>query len=643
MTAKGQKLGIGSRLAAFTAVFGIIVAVNVIMSNISLRKDLTEEKVYELSAGTREVLRNLDEPVTLKFFFNSGNPEVPSHLKAYARRVEDLLREYELAADGGIVIEKYDPEPDSVAEDWARKYGVASQSMGFMGPAIYMGIAAVKGRQEDALPALSPQTEDLLEYHVTRMITRVTDPEKPVVGMLTGLPVTGAAGPMSSRGQDSGWFIAEDLRQDYDVRELDTETREIGDEIDVLVLIHPQDLPEKTVYAIDQFVLSGGRILAFVDPHSVAEMESAGPQNRQARFGPKSSNLPRLFPAWGVKFNPGEVTADLEASTRLRGPDNSVEDSPVWLSLREQHMNSDEIVTSHLESLMMPYAGSFSVEDSENVKVTPLVASSETSCKMDTMTAQFGGAGVRRNFKSGLTRLNLAVRLHGTFTTAFPEGRPAAEDAGEEEDESPEPAREHLSESVQPATVVLAADADMLYDRFCVREIRNPFGYQLHEPMNDNLNFFANAVETLAGDPALVEIRTKGRMERPFEVVLELQKEAQERYLEEEERLQNKLREAQSRLQELETRKEENQRFVLSAEQQAAIERFQDEVIQTKKQLKLVRRQLRKDIEKLGVKVKVLNILLMPCVVALGGLLFWLHRRRKAGSPRVPREAGGRE
>ena len=628
-----------SRLIAFGVAVVIALAVNVLIGTVNIRKDLTEEKLYELSDGTREILGALEQPVTLKFFFNSSSPEVPMPLKTYANRVEDLLREYELAGDGNVTLEKYDPKPDSDAEDWARKYGVAGQAMGMIGPSLYIGLVAVMGDAEAVLPVLDPRTEDLLEYNVTRMITRVATPKKPVVGVISSLPVMGAQRPpypMPNQPPPApAWFAFSDLQQDYDVRELSMPVDEIDSDVDALILVHPKDLPDETLFAIDQFVLKGGSLLAFLDPNSIVEAETQPSQNMQMQFQAKSSNLERLLDAWDVTFDSGKVVADLEAISRLRTQNNQVEDSPVWLSLRKNHMNADDILTAHLESVMMPFAGVFEATGSDGLEVTSLVSSSESSSLVDAMQAQFGGDSIRRDFKSGFTRLNLAIRLHGTFKTAFPEGDPSAEsdDAeesgeGETEEKAEKTKAASLMESVEPGTVVLIGDTDMIYDRFCVREV-NFFGYGAQQPINDNLSFFANIVDQLAGSAALVGIRTRGRSERPFEVVLDLQRIAQEQYMEEENRLQKRLDEAQRKLGELQAKKDEKQRFILSSEQQKAIESFQEEVVETKQQLKLVRRKLREDIEKLGVKMKVLNILLMPCLIAVAGVGFGVYRKRK--------------
>lgn len=643
-----RSMNLGAGIAGLLIVILIAIAVNVILGNLNLRVDLTEEKLYTLSEGTRNILTNLQQPVTLKFFFSESDPKIPIGIKNYAQRVADLLDEYRIRSDGNVLVETYDPKPDSDAEDWAQRYGMAGQELGMMGPTLYMGIVAVQGGAEAAIPVLDPRAEELLEYNITRLITRVANPKKPVIGVLAGLPVLGIqAPPYAMPGQprpesQAAWAAFSELKQDHTVRELDPTAESIPEDLDALVVVHPKELSDTTLFALDQFVLRGGRLMVFLDPLCVAEMEIQGPSSMGMPTA--SSDLDKLLAAWGVEYDRSRVVADLEASSRLRmGQGGQIQDSPVWLSLRRAHANQEDILTSQLESIMMPYAGSFKVSENADRKVTPLLFSSETSGPVDTMTAQYSVDGVRRAFKSGLERLPLAVRLHGKLTTAFPDGKPdAAKDEGEdpkqEKDEKAEqeatkegegtPAATHLTESAAPTTVILVADVDMIFDRFCVRAM-DFLGHKMHQAVNDNLSFFLNAVEQISGSTDLIGIRARGKTQRPFDVVLALERRAQEKYMAEERRLQDTLREAQQRLDALQREKDSSQQYILSPEQKKAIDNFQKQVLETKEKLKLVRRKLRADIELLGFKLKSLNILFMPVLVAVGGVLFWVIRRKR--------------
>jgi len=295
-------------------------------------------------------------------------------------------------------------------------------------------------------------------------------------------------------------------------------------------------------------------------------------------------------------------------------------------------MNQKDALTAQIETMMMPYAGAFTVQPGKDVQVTSLLSSSQSSGLVDAMMAQFSVEAVRKNFKSGMKRLDLAVRLSGKFKTAFPEGKPKEEKPEAEGEKPKETARaaDGLAESAKPTTLVLVGDVDMIYDQFCV-QMMNFLGFRAPQPMNDNISFFQNAVDQVAGSTALASIRTRGKTDRPFERVMNLQRTAQMRYMEEETRLQQKLEDARQKLNELQSRKDKNQRAFLSAQQREEIENFRKEVARTNEQLRIVRRNAREDIEKLGVKVKAVNIVLVPALVLLGGVGFWGYRRVKTG------------
>jgi len=617
----------------------ILVAANSILGNLRVRADLTEHKLYTLSEGTRNILGELDSNVTLKFFFNSSSPEVPSVLKNYARQVEDLLREYRIASGRRITIETFDPRPDSDAEEWAERYGLPSQQIGMLGPRLYLGLVAVAGDTEATIPVLDPRLESLLEYHITRLIYRVGHPEKPVIGIMSSLPVLGTRAPQYPiPGQPAppsqpAWLAFQDLEEDYELRELPLSTEEIPGDVRALVVVHPKDLSPATQFAIDQFVLGGGHVLAFLDPASLAETEMAGP----APFGRgrKGSDLGNLLGVWGVRYRPAMVVADVNAASRVRGAQNRVESSPVWLSLRAANVSRDDLLTSQLESIMMPYAGAFADDTNEDLEFSPLITTSERVGVVGAMSAQFGTEAVRRDFKPESAPLHLAVRLSGKFTTAFPNGNPAGdepergaekEDAKDEKDEDEKEEETSLKEG--ESLVILVGDSDMLFDRFCVQQI-DFFGFAAHQPMNNNLDLLANAVEQVSGSSDMVSIRSRGEFNRPFDLVLRLEQEARREWQAKEDSLSEKLRETQRQLRQLQSEKDQSQRFILSARQRDAIKGFREEEHRIKQELKQVRKNLRSNIERLGATVKALNIALMPLVVSLVGVSYGLFRRRR--------------
>lgn len=625
---------IGGSLAGLLALLAVLIAANLIVGAARLRKDLTADQLYTLSDNTRRILQQLDQPVTLKFFFNAGAPEIPMPLKYFAQQVEDLLREYKLAGGGRILLENYNPEPDSDAEEWAERYGVAPQNLGMLGPPLYLGLVAARGDAHTGIPFIDPRDEAMLEYNITRMITRVTNPAKPVLGLISSLPVMGvqampfAMGDQPRPRNQPPWAAFSGLAEDYEVRELTADVEEIPADVDALLLVHPKNLSERAQYAIDQFILRGGRLLAFIDPLCLADaMSQEQPQMMMGMPPQTSSDLGRLPQAWGVEWDSGQVLADINASTRVRQGNGGVDESPLFLSLRPDNFRRDDLLMSRLDSLIMPMAGVLRGEGAEGVKLTPLITSSEQSKTIPNMMAQMGGDMVRRDFQPGLQRLPLALRLHGNFKTAFPDGLPVAPAA---DTNAPPPAAvEGLQASVKPTTVILVGDVDMLHDQFCVQEV-NLFGYRGYQPINDNLNLLANALEQLAGAVELAEIRTRGRIERPFDKVLALQQSAQQRWMLQEKALQQQLEATQERLSALQSRKDKNQRYILSPEQEQEIRRFKDEQSRTQRELKQVRKNLREGIERLGVKVKAINILLVPILVGLAGMVFAWRRQKRA-------------
>ncbi len=628
----------GGGLAGFLLVLAIAIAVNVTISHLNVRKDLTEEKLYTLSDGTRRVLDKLPAKVTLKFYFSGSSPEIPIGVKNFASRIEDLLREYEIAGKGKIAVEKYDPKPDSDAEDWARRYGVAGQQLGMGGPTLFLGLVAESGDIHEAIPVFDPRNENLLEYAVTRVISKTANPGKAIVGVMSGLEVLGTPGdnPFLVRDPENAakaepkqpWIVFQALRQDYNVRKVEQTTEAIDPDMDVLVLAHPRELSDRTLYAIDQFVLRGGRLIAFIDPFCVAEMELQSAPNPY--MTPSSARMDKLLAAWGVDFERDNVVADLESVTTLSGNGGTQEDSPVWLSLRSQRLNNKEMLTSQLQTLMLPFAGGFKINTASNLTVTTLISSSPTASLVPAFMARMGSAAIRRDFQSESKPIPIAVRVQGRMQSAFPAGRPPRSDGETNSaDSAEEPAPAHLAESQDRSTVLLVGDADMLFDRFCVQQM-NFFGMNTIQPINNNIDFFANAVDQMAGGADLVSVRSRGKIERPFEKVIKLQNKAQEQWLERERALEEKLRVTEKRLNELQSKKDEQQRYILSPEQQQEIETFKQQEMETKKELKLVRRRLREDIERLGMWLKFANILLVPLFVGVSGISFWLYRRRKA-------------
>jgi ABC-type uncharacterized transport system involved in gliding motility auxiliary subunit len=608
------------------AMFIVLIAINFIAAHFKQRIDLTAEKAYTLSPGTKAILSRLDTPVQIRFYVSQRATEMPVALKTYAQRVDDLLGEYKQASKGMVEIQKLDPEPDSDAEDSAKLDGIQGQALA-TGERIYLGLSVTMLDQKQAVPFLTPDRERLLEYDISRAIARVSETNKPTVGVMSSLPVMGTPTmPMAQSQGEEPWAFITELQRDFSVKEVAMTADKIPDDIQVLVVIHPRAISDATQFAIEQFVLRGGRLLAFLDPKSVLDRMGQG------MGAPAStSNLEKLLKAWGLSFGTNKVVADMNYLAKTRQGR-----APAILILNEKAMNKGDIVTADADNLVMAMAGDFEGTPVQGLKETVLIRSSPNSELVDPMMAQYGGESVANSFTPSGKEFPLALRLSGKFKTAFPEGKPkAAKPAPGEEENAPNEGKKEeekpgvaLKESTKETTVVLVGDADMIQDPLAIREMQNPFGPRWILPANGNLSFAQSVVEQLSGDSDLIAVRSRASRERPFTVVKKIQADAESNYRSKIKELETSLSETQRKVNDLQKGKETGQRFILSPEQQQELANFQKKEAEVKTQLKTVRKQVRAEIDSLETRVKWLNIAAMPAVVALFGLGMALFRRR---------------
>ena len=614
-------------LVLLALILVIVGAANYILSALSARVDLTAEQLYTLSPGSKAVLGKLDRKVTLKFFFSESAKDMPPSLKTYAEQVRDLLGEYERAGNGNVTLEIYDPKQDSDEEEWAVKYGIEPQQANPFGAPIYFGLVAVCGTQEQTIPGFDPRMESTLEYEITRHITRAVWPERPVVGVLSAIP--GVLGeqpnPMMMQRQrpSRGWIAFSELKKDYDVREIAKDAESIDDDVKALVVVHPKDLSEKTLFAIDQFVIKGGRLIACVDPFSFKDFQASGQQQNPMMMqmggqgGP--STLGKLFDAWGVSFDTSKCVADDKASVQMRGRNGAVETDATLLDLGKANIAKD-VLTAGLSQLLLPYAGALEVTAKDGLAFTPILTTSTNgTCLVEASMLQMGPAAIRDQIKPDGVRRTLAGRLTGTFKTAFPKGPDWKEGST-----NAVPKVVASGES----SVFLFADADFLADEACVQVVDTLFGQQA-ALRGDNLALFANIVEQFAGREELIGLRSRGPSDRPFEVVRELRAEAEKKFRAKAEDLQKKFNETNKKLNDLLQGKHGTDRKLISQELESAIGEARREKAKTQKELKNVRKELNADIENLGFRLKVLNICLVPLLVVLFGIVHALLRRKR--------------
>jgi len=603
----------------------ILVCANWAAKRLYWRGDITEDKLYSLSDGTKALLRELPEDVTLKLFYSQNLAEQDQFIKAYAERVKDLLREYAQNSRGAITVELYDPKPDSDEEEWAQKYGVAGNPINPLvrDEMFYFGLVAEAVNRHKTIEILAPQRERFLEYDISRMIYEVLHPDKKTIGIISSLPVTGTKDDdqmmmmMQQRRrqpeQKPAWVFVQELKKIYTVVAIPTNATEIAPEINALLVIHPKELPTSLQFAIDQYVLAGGKVMIFVDPSCNVDVADTGMGFQM----PGSSSLNTLLNAWGVEVPDGKVVLDMDGATMVSIGKNQAAKVPTWITIQGGMLNQDEVIAAQIERMVIPVGGCITRLRGITNTFEALLSSSTNAMEKDTFTAQMGLEQLCKDFKATGVAMPLAVKVTGTFASAFPAGKPGETNAAGV-----------LRVAAQPNTVLVVADVDVLADQFNFQEI-NVFGTRMYQPFNNNIDFVQNAVDQLCGDANLIAIRSRAKFQRPFVVVDALEKQAQQRWMEEEQRLNEELQTVRQQLSELQSKKDESQRFIITDEQKTQIERFRQRQIEVAKNLKQVRKNLNKDIDQLGARVKFINIAAVPLGVCLFGIGLAWYRHNK--------------
>ncbi len=629
-------------VAAVVAVLIILIAVNVLGGFLKVRGDLTENKLYTLSPGTKKILDKLDTPVEIRFYYSRDNTSMPVPLRTYAQEIEDLLSEYQQASHGKIQVVKLDPKPDSDAEDSARLDGVQGQTTAnnLTGDKIYLGLAVSCLDAKTQISFLSPERETLLEYDISRAVSSVVNPKKVVIGVMSALPVLGReATPMMmmqrQRGSDP-WVFIQELKENYTVREVPISAEKIDDDISVLLVVYPKGITESAQFAIDQFMLRGGKMVGLLDPFSFVDSQLSGQQGMM-RGETYSANLDKLVKAWGLEFTANQIVADPNLATKIQRQNSSVDSDITVLSINGDNINKSDPLGASTTDLLFPFAGAFSGTPASGLKEEVLVSSSPQAGLVDASTVMMGGEGARKFYKPGNTALPLAIRLSGKFTTAFPNGKPAAAptptptpvpNASPTPSATPTPVP--LKEATNDGVVVLVGDSDFAYDQIA-GQAQQVLNQVVFRPNNGNLSLIESSVELLAGDSDLISIRSRASANRPFVVVNKMEASAQEKYQGKIDELETGLTQARQKLSELQSAKQADQKSVLSPEQQAEIKKFQENEAQIDKQLKQVRKELRQEIDSLQNWLKWLNIALMPLVVTCVGLgLAFFKKRSRA-------------
>jgi ABC-type uncharacterized transport system involved in gliding motility auxiliary subunit len=628
-----QRISLAGLAVALVLFFAVNMASSALLRG--ARLDLTENGLYTLSEGTENILATMDEEVTLRFYFSRSLATDYPDLKRYAQRVVELLEEYTSRAGARLRLFVSDPEPFSEEEDRAVAYGMQGVPVNAAGELLYFGLSGTNSTdEEEVIPFFQVRREEFLEYDLTKLIYNLAFPEKKVVGLLSTLPIEGGPfNPMNPRAIPVPWLIVDQIRQAFEVRTLRATATEIPAEVDILMLVHPQGLSPQLLYSIDQFVLGGGRLLAFVDPHCEAQQVPQDPNNQLAALtADRTSDLGPLLAAWGVELAEQKVVGDrLNAQRVVMG--NQPVEYVAWLRLGEGEVNSDDPVTSNLtKEINMATAGALRALPGASTSFTPIIETSSESMEIDRLQValQPNPTSLLESFLPGGSPLTVAARVSGPATSAYPdgppEGAPESEDAPAEEEAVP-----HRAASEQDINVVLIADADMLEDRWWVN-VQNFFGNRIAIPSANNADLVINVLDNLSGSNDLISLRSRARFNRPFDRVAEIRRVAEDRFRNKEQELEQRLRETEEKINELQSQKEGGvSAIILSPEQQAEIEAFRAERLDTRKELREVKHQLKKDIERLGSQLKLLNIFVLPLVLpALIALLAMMRSRARS-------------
>ncbi|MBT8137086.1 MAG: Gldg family protein [Gammaproteobacteria bacterium] len=608
------------------AMLAVLFIALVTLSNVLLRGqrlDLTENRLYTISEGTRNVLRKIDEPINVYFFYSETEARAAPSLRPYAVRVREMLEEFSQHAGDKLRLRVIDPLPFSEEEDEASQFGLQALPTA-SGASIYMGLAATNSvGDEQIIPFFDPSKEATLEYDLAKLIYTLANPKKPVVGLMSSLPMGGDFNPQT-RQPSPPWVIDEQIDSLFEMRDLSPTVTAIDEEIDVLMLVHPKGLSDETLYGIDQFILRGGKALVFVDPHAEIDQPAQDPNNPAAAFAAsRSSSLERLFGAWGIAVPAAEVLGDdvlaLQVSTRPGMPPAR---HLALLGLTTDELNQDDVVTSGMTSVNLGLAGYISAREDAPVELLPLMQTTDQAGTIPVDRVRFlADPGTLRDaFSISGEKYTIAARVSGTVPSAFADGAPGDGDT-----------EGHLAASDGPINVVVVADVDLLGDQFWAR-VQSFFGQRIITAWAGNGDFVINALDNLTGSSDLIGIRSRATYRRPFDRVEELERRADERFRAKEQELQDQLTVTEDKLAELQSGRTDDNVLIMTDEQSAEIQRFLDERVRVRKELRRVRRDLDKDIERLGTMVKVINIGLVPAVIVIFAVAAAVARRRKAGA-----------
>ncbi len=632
-------------LAALVLAVGVNMLADRLLPRV--RVDLTQNALYTLSDGTRQVLAGLRDPVTLRLFYSRRlGAEIPTY-GAYADRVREILGEYVSRSNGKLKLEVFDPEPFSETEDRAMGYGLQGVPLDQGGEQVWFGLVAANLVDEErSIPFFQPERERFLEYDLTKLVWELSNPRRPTIGVMTSLPLNGDPRAMMMRqpGGAQPAVVMQQLRQFFTVKDVALDTQVIEDDIQVLLVAHAQRLGDAAQYAIDQFVMRGGKLMVLVDPHSEAQASRPGPGGQPPTE--TGSQLDRLLNAWGVETPHDKVVLDLRGAWRVRAnPTDRVQavDYVAWYNLSSDSIARNEVATAQLDQVTVAAAGEVRPRAGAAIEFTPLLTSSAQSmlAEVEKVKADPNPVRLLADFTADGQRRVLMARVRGVLRSAFPEGPPPL---AEGQPARPADFPAHRTETAGPANLVVGNDSDILEDRFWVR-VQDFFGQQVATPISNNGALVSNLADTLAGSDALISLRSRGESLRPFELVENIRRNADAQYRQTERGLQQRLEDTEKRLRELRQGTqpgsqpapgERNQaQTVITPEQRAEIDKARAEIVATRRQLRAVQLELRRDIERLETWLRVVNIALVPALLTAFAIGLALVRARRRAAARA--------
>ncbi|MGA2711093.1 MAG: Gldg family protein [Steroidobacteraceae bacterium] len=619
--------GVGGLIALAVLFLALVMLANLMLRG--MRLDLTQNRLYTLSRGTSEVLAQLKEPVNLYFYFSRdvAAKQAPL-LLPYATRVREFLEETAARSGGKVRLRVIDPQPFSDEEDRAGEFGLSSLQPA-AGEPLFFGLAGTNSTDgRSVIPNFQADRESFLEYDVAKLIHELGTPKKPVIGLISSLDMQGQFNPMTGQ-MGEPWPIIAEIDELFTLRALTPDTAHIDQDVDVLMLVHPKNLPQKTLYAIDQFVMRGGRVLLLLDPYSGADTSGQDPSNPMAAaMANHASDLQPLLGAWGVDYDPGKVIGDLvlglEVRTSMQGPPLR---HIAILGLHHDDLDAKDVVTGSLESINMATAGFLAPRAGATTTFEPLLQTSTSAAPIPAQ--RFVGladpATLRDGFKPTGVRYALAARVTGNLASAFPDGPPP------EAKPAQGPPVAHLAKTSSPANIVIIADTDMLLDFMWV-ETHEMFGQRIAQAFANNGDLISNILDNLGGSSALISIRGRASFNRPFERLEALKRQADDSLRSKALELQSQLKQTESKLTELQTKRDDQSSQLLSPEQEQELKRFTAEKARIRKELRETQRGLDVDIDRLESWLKALNIAVMPLLVAAAGVFALAWRRRRKSS-----------